>query len=130
MSARLRVPSECRELALLMARHHGPIHRVADLRAATIVSLLEKTDAFRRPGRFRQLLEACRCDYNGRAGWQDRDYLSPAIFLQALAAAQSVAAGAIARACADKSRIADYVHAARVEAVRAALQQAADQPES
>ncbi len=129
LSARLRVPSECRELALLMARHHGPIHRVADLRAATIVGLLEKTDAFRRPERFRQLLEACRCDYNGRGGWQDRDYISPPIFLQALAAANTVAAGEIARHCADKTQIPQRIHAARVGAVKQALNKPADEPE-
>ena len=129
LCARLRVPADCRDLALLMARHHGAIHRVADLKAATLVSLLEKTDAFRRPDRFRQLLEACRCDYNGRAGWQDRDYISPAIFLTALAAAGRVAAGDIARACADKVAIPGRIHAARVEAVRLALDQPADQPE-
>jgi tRNA nucleotidyltransferase (CCA-adding enzyme) len=42
-----------------------------------LVTLLEKTDALRRPARFQQLLEACQCDFNGRLGWADRPYDSP-----------------------------------------------------
>ncbi len=64
---RLRVPGECRDLALLAARYHGDIHRAAELRATTLVTLLERTDALRRPERFLQLLQACQCDFNGRA---------------------------------------------------------------
>ncbi|MDP3135622.1 MAG: multifunctional CCA addition/repair protein, partial [Burkholderiaceae bacterium] len=85
LSARLRVPNDCRDLALLMARYHGNIHRAADLRASTIVSLFEKTDALRRPERFQQLLDACRCDYTGRLGWENRPYDSPQRLHTALA---------------------------------------------
>ena len=49
LCARLRVPNDCRDLALLMARYHGNVHRAADLKASTIVTLFEKTDALRRP---------------------------------------------------------------------------------
>ena len=74
LGARLRVPNECRELAILTARHHGMIHRAGELRPATILELLEKTDALRRPERFAQLLLACEADARGRAGLQDRPY--------------------------------------------------------
>ena len=69
---RLRVPHDSRDLALLTARYHGDIHRAAELRPATLVTLLERTDALRRPERFTWLLQACQCDYNGRQGWADR----------------------------------------------------------
>ena len=52
LATRLRVPNECRELAVLAARHHGNVHRAAELRPQTVLELLEKTDAFRRPERF------------------------------------------------------------------------------
>ena len=119
--ARLKVPVACRELALLVARHHGAIHRCRELRAATIVSLLEKTDALRRPDRFEQLLEACACDFHGRLGWHEVPYPAPALFRQALARVQSVDDATIARACADPATIAARVHAARVAAVERAL---------
>ncbi len=124
LCTRLRIPNDCRELAVLMARHHGNIHRAAELKASTIVKLLENTDAFRRPERFRQLLDACRCDYTGRLGWADRPYDSPQRLLVALAAASTIEAGKIAAACGDKTKIGEFIHSARVNAVKAALNDA------
>ena len=74
LCARLRVPGEFRELALLCARFHTTIHRALELRPGTTLELLEQCDAFRRPERFAQLLEACECDARGRLGLQDRAY--------------------------------------------------------
>ena len=129
VSQRLRVPADCRELALLMARYHGNVHRARDLKAATIVSLFEKTDALRRPERFQQLLQACQCDYTGRLGWESRSYDTPDYLLAALEAVKSVNAGEIARHCTDRSKIAERVHAARVQALRHLLNDPGEQPE-
>ena len=129
LCARLRVPNDCRDLALLTARHHGNIHRASELKASTIVTLFEKTDALRRPERFRQLLDACRCDYTGRQGWADRPYDSPQRLLTALAAVNRIEAGKIAAACNDKSQIPERIHAARISAVKQALNEPRDEPE-
>jgi tRNA nucleotidyltransferase (CCA-adding enzyme) len=115
---RLRAPAECRDLAVLAAREHGIVHDAASLRPATLVKLLERADALRRPERFGQLLEACECDYRGRPGWEDRPWAAGDILRRALVAVQSVDAGAIAAACADKARIPERIHEARVAAVR------------
>ncbi len=129
LSSRLRVPNDCRDLALLMARYHGNVHRAADLKASTLVTLFEKTDALRRPERFQQLLDTCLCDYTGRLGWENRAYDSPQRLLSALAAVQAVPAGEIATACADKGRIPERIHMARVLAVKQALNEPGEQPE-
>lgn len=126
---RLRVPGDCRDLALLAARYHGDIHRAAELRATTLVTLLERTDALRRPERFSQLLQACQCDFNGRLGWQDRPYDSPQHLLAVLAAVNAVAAGKIAAACDDKAKIPERIHAARVAAVKRLLDETRNQQE-
>jgi tRNA nucleotidyltransferase (CCA-adding enzyme) len=118
---RLKVPVECRDLAVLVARHHGKVHRAAELGAAAIVRLLEATDAVRRPGRFEQLLEACACDYHGRLGWQEIAYTAPALLRQALAQAGAVDAAAIVRGCTDPASIPARLHEARVAAVRQGL---------
>lgn len=118
--ARLKVPADCRDLAVLAARYHGDIHRAEELRPDTIVRLFEKTDALRRPQRFEQLLQACAADFNGRLGWEDRTYTAPARLRRALVAVKAVPAGDIARGCADPAQIPERIHAARVEAVRAA----------
>jgi len=121
LSTRLRVPNDCRDLALLVARDHGNVHRAADLKPATIVTLLERNDALRRPERFQQMLEACRCDFNGRLGWQDRPYESLERLLSALAAVNAIDAGKIAAACSDKKNIPERIQAARVNAVKQRL---------
>jgi tRNA nucleotidyltransferase (CCA-adding enzyme) len=71
---RLKVPNNYRELAILTARHHASVHRAGELRAATLLKLLETVDAFRRPDRFRDLLLACESDARGRAGLEDQPY--------------------------------------------------------
>jgi tRNA nucleotidyltransferase (CCA-adding enzyme) len=126
LCARLRVPNDCRDLALLMARHHGNIHRSVELRPSTIVELFEKTDALRRPERFQQLLLACECDHRGRLGREDLLYDSPQRLNIALAAVNDVDAGKIAAACEDKQRIPERIHRARVAAVKQALNDPAD----
>lgn len=119
--AYLKAPTECRDLALLVARYHGDIRRGPEMRASTIVRLLEKADALRRPQRFQQLLQACDCDFHGRLGWEDRPVPGRELFPAALEAAQSVDAAAIARACERKEDIPGRLHAARVAAVASRL---------
>src|ERR1700709_2568584 len=54
---RLRVPNECRDLAMLVAREHGNIHRVMEFGAAALVRLFERCDALRKPARFAEALQ-------------------------------------------------------------------------
>ena len=116
--ARLRVPNECRDLAVVVAREHGNIHRSLEFSAAAVVRLLERCDALRKPARFAQALQACEADKRGRKGFEHSEYPQAARLLAAREAAASVDAGAIARACADDvAQIKDRVHAARVAAV-------------
>ena len=49
LSERLKVPNGHRELAILAARHHTLVHRALELKPATLLTLLENCDAFRRP---------------------------------------------------------------------------------
>ncbi len=119
--AQLKAPADCRDLALLVARYHGDIRRGPDLRAATVVKLLERTDALRRPQRFEQLLAACDSDYHGRLGWAEKPIPSPDLFLKALAAIRAMDAAAIARSCRDPAQIPERLHEARVAAVRQVL---------
>lgn len=74
VSERLRVPVECRELADVVAREHGNMHRSDSFNAAAVLRLLERCDAFRKPRRFREILQACECDARGRLGLQDEPY--------------------------------------------------------
>lgn len=122
---RLRVPVECRELAEMVAREHGNVHRSGELDAAAIVRLLERCDAVRRPERFRDALLACECDARGRLGLEDSPYPQRARLAAALERALAIdAAGVVAAAQARGARgpaLADAVRAARVQAVASGL---------
>ncbi|WP_131783100.1 multifunctional CCA addition/repair protein [Legionella gresilensis] len=63
---RLRIPANYRKLAVMGSRFHLNIHRLAELKAKTIVKILEQTDAYRRPNIFEQLLKVCKADLQGR----------------------------------------------------------------
>lgn len=117
--ARLKCPADCRDLALMVAREHGIVHRALELRPLTIVRLIERCDGLRRPERFVAMLDACACDHRGRAGLGERPYPQRDHLLAALAAVRGVDAGAIARGLADKARIPEAVHEARVAALKA-----------
>ncbi len=114
---RLRVPSDCRDLALLVAQYHSNIHRARDLRPDTIVKLFDRCDLWRKPERFVEILHACESDAHGRTGHENDAYPQAAYLLECARAAQAVNAGDIARACADKNLIADKVREARIVAV-------------
>jgi tRNA nucleotidyltransferase (CCA-adding enzyme) len=121
---RLKVPNECRELALMTAREHGNVSRAEILRPNTIVTLFERCDGFRKPQRFEQMLLAAECDFRGRGGpgddFRTRPYPQAPYLLAALAVARAVNAGEVAQRYADQpERIKDAVHAARVRAVKA-----------
>ncbi len=126
---RWRVPTDCRELALVMAREHGHVHASGTLGAAALVRLLELCDALRRPARFAQLLLACECDARGRSGREHEPYPQRDRLQGVLALAQGIDATAVAAAAlaagARGAAIGQAVHAARVAAVRAALDEPA-----
>ena len=119
---RLRVPGECRDLAVLAARYHGDVHRAQELRPATVLKLVSAADVYRRPERFEELLAACSCDFHGRSGLESRDYPQAELLRAAAAAARKVDAGRIAQGITgDPGRIAAAIEAARLDAVAEAL---------
>jgi tRNA nucleotidyltransferase (CCA-adding enzyme) len=90
LCARLKVPNAHRELAILAARHHTLVHRALELKPATVLTLLENCDAFRRSERFAELLAACEADARGRAGRESEPYPQADYVREALAAAAAV----------------------------------------
>ncbi len=133
---RLKIPNDCRDLALITAREHGNVGRALELRANTIVSLFERCDAFRRPQRFIDMLTAAECDFRGRGihskidnsaensinDFANKPFPQSAHLQNALKAAQSINASEIAQRHNDKpSHIPEAIHAARVSAVALAI---------
>jgi len=121
---RWRIPVELRELAEVVAREHGNIHRSGDLNATALVRLLERCDALRKPERFGQALLACECDARGRAGFADRPYPPRARLAAVLAAALAVATEPIAHAALARGAKGPAIGAAITEARVAAVAEA------
>lgn len=122
LAERLRVPVECREIAEVVAREHGNIHRSHDLAAAALLRLLERCDAIRKPERFAEVLLACECDARGRLGFQEADYPQRPRLLGALHAALAVITRDIAAQAAAQGlsgpKVGERIHQARAEAVQ------------
>lgn len=117
MCQRLRVPSDCKELAVLVCREHTLVHTAEQLRPETVLALLMRCDALRRPERFTQMLDACLADARGRYQFENCDYPQHAYLLNMRAVAAAVDAGAIAAQCSNPKEIASAVAEARVAAI-------------
>jgi len=118
---RLKVPTDCRELAETVAREHGNVHRSETLDAAAVMRLLERCDAWRRPQRFAEMLLACECDARGRTGFEERSYPQRARLQAALDAALAIDSAAVSAEALAKGRsgpaIGDAIRQARLAAV-------------
>ncbi len=123
VAKRLRVPTECAELAEVVAREHGNIHRSTDLGPDATLRLLERCDAIRKPARFAELLLACECDARGRAGFQDSAYPQRVRLQIALDRVLAVATAPVAAAAAEQGasgpQIGEAVRRARLAALSA-----------
>ncbi len=114
---RLRVPGEYKDLALLACEVHLNLHRVGELKAATILDLLERVDAFRRPRRLDQLLLVGEADARGRMGRESAPYPQAAILRACLKAASEIDAGGIARRAKSGPAIALAIRERRIKAI-------------
>ncbi|MET0961906.1 MAG: multifunctional CCA addition/repair protein [Noviherbaspirillum sp.] len=119
---RLKIPGDCRALALMAAREHGNVGRALELRPGTIVKMLERCDAFRKPERFIGMLQVAECDHRGRTGFEDRPFPQKSRLEAALLAARAVDAGTIAKAVMARKpeqpeQIPLAIHQARIAAV-------------
>lgn len=119
--ARLRVPNDCKDLALVVAKYHGKLHAARQMKASTLLQFLEELDAFRQRGRFEDFLLTCECDSRGRLGLENCPLDDAQHLSAALQAAGTVDAGAIAKTCHSPAHIKQSVAEARIHAIQSAL---------
>ena len=118
---RLRVPNECRDLALAVAVQHTKVHRAEELKAATVMKLFESTDALRRPERFDELLLACEADARGRLGFENRRYPQAEYLRALLQAAQTVKPRELDFEGLEGPAIGKRIHDVRVAVIKARM---------
>ncbi len=114
---RLRVSAECRDMALLVGEYHLHAHRALELRPATVLRLLERLDAFRRPERLDPFLLACQADRRGRLGRENESYPQAEFLRRAHAEAAAVSARPFVESGLKGPAIAQAVHAERVRRI-------------
>jgi tRNA nucleotidyltransferase (CCA-adding enzyme) len=117
LCARLRIPSDYRELGLIVARYHGIVHRAFELRPKTLLEFMERADAFRRPERFGLALLACEADARGRTGMESNPYPQRGYVTAARDAAAAIKPSAEDIATHGGAKIAERLHQRRVRAI-------------
>lgn len=98
LCVRIKVPNEYKDLALLVSDQHQNIHNAFELRAETLLKILDKADAWRKPQRLAQLLLCCEADMKGRTGFEQQDYPQAGYVNAAYEAAKNVPVKAIIEA--------------------------------
>jgi tRNA nucleotidyltransferase (CCA-adding enzyme) len=117
---RLRAPRRFRELGVLASRWHLHVHRVFELRAGTVMKVLERCNALRDPQRFERLLAVCEADHLGRKGHELRPYPQRAAFRRLLEAALRVQPRDVMADAIEGPEIGAALRIRRIDAIRRA----------
>ncbi|MDY7576342.1 multifunctional CCA tRNA nucleotidyl transferase/2'3'-cyclic phosphodiesterase/2'nucleotidase/phosphatase [Actimicrobium sp. CCI2.3] len=118
VAARLKMPGECRDLAVMVARDGAGVVAAPGWSADAIVGLIERCDGLRKPQRFGDMLSAVRCIVEGGSAYSGHVFAPAALLVTALEAARGVPAGEIAAALGARPQaIAQAIRIARIEAV-------------
>lgn len=117
LCARLKVPTAYRELAVVACREHLNVHRIAELRDATLHDLIARCDGFRKPARIDQLALVCECDKRGRLGSADDEYPQAGMLRRAHAAALAINARDLASEGISGPAIGEALRKARIAAI-------------
>jgi tRNA nucleotidyltransferase (CCA-adding enzyme) len=119
LSERLKVPAEHRDLAVLCSREHLNVHRIDELKPATVHELIARCDGFRKPARIDQLATVCEADKRGRAGLADQPYPQADTLRRLHAAACAVRAADVAQGLSGPA-IGEQLRKTRIIAIAAA----------
>jgi tRNA nucleotidyltransferase (CCA-adding enzyme) len=87
---RLKAPNDCRELGLMVSEYHTHVHQAFDLKASTVLGMLNRCDVWRKPQRFADFLLTCKADARGRTTFEDSEYKNAEYIWQAYEAAAKV----------------------------------------
>ncbi|AIR89114.1 multifunctional CCA addition/repair protein [Pseudomonas cremoricolorata] len=119
VNERFKAPRECQELALLVGEYHTHGHRAVELRADTLLTLLQKFDIYRRPQRFEDFIAACEMDARGRLGLERRAYPQADYLRSAAQVARAVTAQSLIDQGLSGKALGDAIQHARLQALKA-----------
>ncbi|MFC3121500.1 multifunctional CCA addition/repair protein [Agaribacter flavus] len=123
---RLTVPNECRDLALLTSAHHSVVHRLYNQSAEDILAVLNASDAWRRPERFKKMLNVCKADFLGRKFFANRAYPQAEDFYSLYQQCAEVNAKPYVAAGLKGAEIKSAIDLARIELINTFLKEQAE----
>jgi tRNA nucleotidyltransferase (CCA-adding enzyme) len=119
----LKVPTHYKKLALSVCEHHLHCHKAFELKASTLLRIFNQLDVWRKPDEFEDFILACKADFLGRLGFENRVYSQETYLKQAVAAAQSINAKTFVEQGLKGLEIKEAISAARLEAIQAVKEQ-------
>lgn len=114
---RLKAPKEYEQLAKISSEFHLHLHRLEELKASTIVKLLESTHAFRKPHRFDQFLQVCEADYKGRTGFENKPYPQASLIREALEVCKTIQTQELLAQGYSGKKLGNEIHRKRVSVI-------------
>jgi len=114
---RLKAPNECRELGLMVSEYHTHVHNAFELKASTLLSILNRCDVWRKPQRFADFLLSCKADTRGRTTFENSEYKNAEYIWQAYEAAVSVDIKAIVAKGYQGKAIKEAIDSARINII-------------
>jgi tRNA nucleotidyltransferase (CCA-adding enzyme) len=114
----LRVPTHYKNLALKVCEHHLHCHKAFELRASTLLRIFDQLDVWRKPDEFIDFILACKADFLGRLGFEDRPYPQEDYLTTAMHAAKSINAKVFVEAGLKGVEIKEAMASARLDAIQ------------
>lgn len=120
---RLRVPNVMADLAKLASEYHGLLHSIEQLPPATLLTLFDAIDVWRKPERLEQIALVSEADARGRPGFENMPYPQKDSLFASFQVAASVAVRDIINEGYQGVAIKQQLHARRCACLKNWLQQ-------
>jgi tRNA nucleotidyltransferase (CCA-adding enzyme) len=117
ISLQLKVPNYCKQLALKVCEHHLHCHKAFQLEVATILKIFDQLDVWRKPQEFDDFLIACKSDFLGRLGFENRPYPQEKYLKDAMLSARKVNAKSFVEQGLKGKEIKEALMNARLQAI-------------
>ena len=114
---RFKVPNDYKALAVLATKQHLRCHKLLDMRAGSILKLLEAVDGIRRPQRLRDFVEVCSADARGRLGLEQREYPQARLLIEIAAAAKNFDVAPLIEKGYQGMKLAEQIRQARIAVI-------------
>lgn len=118
IAKQLKIPTYCKQLALKVCEHHLHCHKAFQLKASTLLRIFNQLDVWRKPQEFDDFLLACKSDFLGRLGFENRPYPQERYLKDAMLAACQVNAKAFVEQGLQGIKIKEAIAKARLNAIK------------